>query len=203
MLAVTLADGFVNRSDDEVDIVGHSLGAIKGVYAVAQENMAQESTPSVRCLCAISPARLSHDYFLSSPAAEEFRGTLARATQLAESGQGETLIEVQFPIPYVVTAAAYLDKDVFVGPYNPVVVNTGQKLVLIDTGTGEAALNQSKGANGLLLSNMAVAGIDMPIDLQPCGGTHIRNTAEIGPVLIGKIENKGRQNRRINIAFAE
>jgi len=57
-------------------------------------------------------------------------------------------------------AAAYLDKDVFVGPYNPVVVNTGQKLVLIDTGTGEAALNQSKGANGLLLSNMAVAGID-------------------------------------------
>ena len=34
-------------------------------------------------------------------------------------------------------------------------------------------------------------------------GTHIRNTAEIGPVIIGKIENKGRQNRRINIAFAE
>jgi misacylated tRNA(Ala) deacylase len=50
---------------------------------------------------------------------------------------------------------------------------------------------------------MEVAGPDMPIDLQPCGGTHIRNTAEIGPVIIGKIENKGRQNRRINIAFAE
>jgi misacylated tRNA(Ala) deacylase len=41
------------------------------------------------------------------------------------------------------------------------------------------------------------------IDLQPCGGTHIRNTAEIGPVAITKIENKGRQNRRINIAFTE
>jgi misacylated tRNA(Ala) deacylase len=41
------------------------------------------------------------------------------------------------------------------------------------------------------------------VDLQPCGGTHIRNTAEIGPVAITKIENKGRQNRRINIAFAE
>jgi misacylated tRNA(Ala) deacylase len=40
------------------------------------------------------------------------------------------------------------------------------------------------------------------IDLQPCGGTHIRNTAEIGPVVITKIENKGRQNRRINLAFA-
>jgi misacylated tRNA(Ala) deacylase len=40
------------------------------------------------------------------------------------------------------------------------------------------------------------------VDLQPCGGTHVRNTAEIGPVEITKIENKGRQNRRINLAFA-
>ena len=40
------------------------------------------------------------------------------------------------------------------------------------------------------------------VDLQPCGGTHVRNTAEIGPVEIGKIENKGRQNPRINVAFA-
>lgn len=37
------------------------------------------------------------------------------------------------------------------------------------------------------------------IDLQPCGGTHVRSTAEIGPVRIGKIEKKGRQNRRINL----
>ncbi|MFI4949340.1 MAG: alanyl-tRNA editing protein [Alphaproteobacteria bacterium] len=40
------------------------------------------------------------------------------------------------------------------------------------------------------------------VDLQPCGGTHVRNTAEIGPVEITKIENKGRQNRRINVTFA-
>jgi misacylated tRNA(Ala) deacylase len=50
---------------------------------------------------------------------------------------------------------------------------------------------------------MEIAGPNGLIDLQPCGGTHIRNTAEIGPVTIGKIENKGRQNRRVNIAFAE
>jgi len=41
------------------------------------------------------------------------------------------------------------------------------------------------------------------VDLQPCGGTHIRNTAEIGPVIVAKIENKGRQNRRVILAFAE
>jgi misacylated tRNA(Ala) deacylase len=45
---------------------------------------------------------------------------------------------------------------------------------------------------------MEIAGVD----LQPCGGTHVRNTAEIGPVAVTKIENKGRQNRRIIIAFA-
>ncbi len=41
------------------------------------------------------------------------------------------------------------------------------------------------------------------VDLQPCGGTHVRRTGEIGRVRVGKIENKGRQNRRINILFDE
>ncbi len=37
------------------------------------------------------------------------------------------------------------------------------------------------------------------IDLQPCGGTHVARTSEIGRVRIGKVEKKGKQNRRINI----
>ena len=46
--------------------------------------------------------------------------------------------------------------------------------------------------------------LDIPgVDLQPCGGTHVRQTGEIGRVRVGKIENKGRQNRRINILFDE
>ncbi|MHA1564851.1 MAG: alanyl-tRNA editing protein [Alphaproteobacteria bacterium] len=39
-------------------------------------------------------------------------------------------------------------------------------------------------------------------DLQPCGGTHVARTGEIGPVIVRKIEKKGRQNRRVSIAFA-
>jgi len=39
------------------------------------------------------------------------------------------------------------------------------------------------------------------IDIQPCGGTHVKSTGEIGLVEITKIENKGKQNRRISIAF--
>jgi misacylated tRNA(Ala) deacylase len=39
------------------------------------------------------------------------------------------------------------------------------------------------------------------VDLQPCGGTHVRRTGEIGRIEIGKIEKKGRQNRRVSIAL--
>jgi len=41
------------------------------------------------------------------------------------------------------------------------------------------------------------------IDLQPCGGTHVKNTSEIGSIIIGKIENKGKMNRRINISISD
>jgi len=41
------------------------------------------------------------------------------------------------------------------------------------------------------------------IDLQPCGGTHIKNTSEIGSVLVRKIEKKGRQNRRVSLIFKD
>ena len=37
------------------------------------------------------------------------------------------------------------------------------------------------------------------IDLQPCGGTHVNSTKEIGKIKIGKIENKGKMNRRVNL----
>jgi len=37
------------------------------------------------------------------------------------------------------------------------------------------------------------------VDLQPCGGTHVASTAEVGKVRIGKVEKKGRQNRRVNL----
>jgi misacylated tRNA(Ala) deacylase len=39
------------------------------------------------------------------------------------------------------------------------------------------------------------------IDSQPCGGTHVRSTGEVGEIHIGKIEKKGRENRRFRIRF--
>jgi glyoxylase-like metal-dependent hydrolase (beta-lactamase superfamily II) len=56
--------------------------------------------------------------------------------------------------------AHHIEPGMYVTPYNPIVVNTGQKLVVIDTGTGEASLSASKGTNGQFLANLASAGID-------------------------------------------
>lgn len=44
-------------------------------------------------------------------------------------------------------------------------------------------------------------GSDAAIDSQPCGGTHVSTTGEIGEIHVGKIEKKGRENRRFRIRF--
>ena len=49
---------------------------------------------------------------------------------------------------------------------------------------------------------LRIGSDDGLVDLQPCGGTHVSRTSEIGPLTVVKIENKGKQNRRIIIAPA-
>ncbi|WFU37710.1 MBL fold metallo-hydrolase [Bradyrhizobium sp. CB82] len=56
--------------------------------------------------------------------------------------------------------AAYMPKGMVTVPYNPQLINTGSKLVLIDTGNGVANLEPSKGAVGRTLQNLAAAGVD-------------------------------------------
>jgi len=41
------------------------------------------------------------------------------------------------------------------------------------------------------------------VDLQPCGGTHVARTGEIGRISLGKIEKKGRQNRRVSLILCD
>jgi glyoxylase-like metal-dependent hydrolase (beta-lactamase superfamily II) len=53
-----------------------------------------------------------------------------------------------------------MEKDMILNPYNPVVINTGGKLAIVDTGTSEAAYASSKGATGQLQANLIAAGID-------------------------------------------
>jgi misacylated tRNA(Ala) deacylase len=49
---------------------------------------------------------------------------------------------------------------------------------------------------------LVAIGPEGAVDLQPCGGTHVRSTSEIGSLLVTKIEKKGRINRRVRISFA-
>ena len=54
----------------------------------------------------------------------------------------------------------FMQPGTFVYPYNPLVINTGSRLVVVDSGTGEAAYKASKGESGQLVPNMIAAGID-------------------------------------------
>jgi len=54
----------------------------------------------------------------------------------------------------------FMDPNIYAGPYNPIVINSGSKLAVIDTGTGEAAFKANNGLNGRFLLGLAAAGID-------------------------------------------
>ena len=56
--------------------------------------------------------------------------------------------------------AAYMPKGMVTVPFNPQLINTGSKLILIDTGNGVANLEPTKGAVGRTLQNLAAAGVD-------------------------------------------
>ena len=56
-----------------------------------------------------------------------------------------------------------------------------------------------KGAGKVRLVRIGTS--DQTIDLQPCGGMHVARTSEIGTVRLGKVEKKGRRNRRVNIVL--
>src|ERR1700730_6214092 len=55
---------------------------------------------------------------------------------------------------------AFLPRDMFTIYFAPLMINTGSKLVVLDTGNGALAKADSKGANGLFADNMAAAGFD-------------------------------------------
>jgi len=56
--------------------------------------------------------------------------------------------------------AAYMPKGMITVPYNPQLINTGSKLILVDCGFGAAFVETSKGAAGHTMANLAAAGVD-------------------------------------------
>ncbi len=93
------------RGYGRVALLGHSLGALKSIYAVGQDE-----PPAVACVVAISAPHLSYQRFAASRAAESFLNSYEEARKLVDNGLGGELITITFPIPYVITACGYLDK---------------------------------------------------------------------------------------------
>jgi pimeloyl-ACP methyl ester carboxylesterase len=88
-----------------VGLIGHSLGAVKCLYALAHEPRL-----GAACVVAISPPRLSYSWFCSGPEGPQFLETYARAEREVEGGNPAALLDVQLPLPFVTTAAGYVEK---------------------------------------------------------------------------------------------
>ncbi|HEY2415792.1 MAG TPA: alpha/beta fold hydrolase [Pirellulaceae bacterium] len=98
--------GFLkSRGHERIALIGHSLGAVKAVYATVQEKFAE-----VVAVVAISPPRLSYSAFMNAADSSQFWESINTAQQMAKAGQGEELFTSTFPFPLLVTAAAYIDK---------------------------------------------------------------------------------------------
>jgi glyoxylase-like metal-dependent hydrolase (beta-lactamase superfamily II) len=70
------------------------------------------------------------------------------------------VINIKKDVVNAALAEVFMEKDMMTTPYNPIAINTGARLCVIDTGTGEANYNKSNGVGGQFVSNLAAAGIE-------------------------------------------
>jgi pimeloyl-ACP methyl ester carboxylesterase len=98
-------DWLRERAGLRVGLIGHSLGAVKCLYALAQEPHL-----GAACVAALSPPRLSYSAFANSSQGPEFLEAYVAAEQHLQGGRPATLLEVKLPLPYVVSAAGYVEK---------------------------------------------------------------------------------------------
>lgn len=94
-----------NAVGPRIAFLGHSLGAIKCLYAAAHE---PQTAPA--CVIAVSPPRLSYSWFCGSAYAQEFLATFRQAEALVQAGQPLHLMEVKLPLPFVIAAGGYVEK---------------------------------------------------------------------------------------------
>lgn len=94
-----------SRGQERAILLGHSLGAIKAVYAQANDRHA-----NVAAVVAISPPRLSYAAFMNASESSLFFESMSIARELAKEGAEEELFTAKFPFPLLITAGSYIDK---------------------------------------------------------------------------------------------
>ena len=154
------------RAGPRVALVGHSLGAVKCLYALAHEPQL-----GVSGAVAISPPRLSYAWFCTSPEGPQFLETYRQAEAAVAAGQPLALLDVTLPLPVVITAAGYVEKY---GPderYNYLLFLVSVRCpVLVTLGAVEVESNMAfRGASEVLaelaarrphLTPLTIAGAD-------------------------------------------
>jgi len=118
-----------------IGLVGHSLGGVKCLYYAAQQ-----ASPEVAAVIAISPPRFCHRLLRESAAGPAFEQEFAHAQGLVAQGQGGTLFSVTQPLRLLISAASYLEKYGPADHYDfvpwlshtrvPVLILLGEKTVL-------------------------------------------------------------------------
>jgi alpha-beta hydrolase superfamily lysophospholipase len=103
----------VNRGCERVMLLGHSLGAIKSLYA-----QAYRPHPRTAALAGLSATRLSYDELLGSEGGGKFSKCLQRARDLIAQDQGDQLFYADFPFPTWMSATAYIGKYADGDKYN-------------------------------------------------------------------------------------
>jgi pimeloyl-ACP methyl ester carboxylesterase len=98
-------DWLRRHAGDRIGLIGHSLGAVKCLYALAHEPRL-----GAFCVAALSPPRLSYSWFCTSPEGPHFLEAYNVAEQHVQAGRPATLLDVNLPLPFVVTATGYVEK---------------------------------------------------------------------------------------------
>ncbi len=93
------------RGYQRVLLLGHSLGAVKALYAAAHETLSD-----VAGIVALSPPRLSYEHFCASEDREKFLADMATAERLVDERRADALLRATFPFPLLITAGGYVDK---------------------------------------------------------------------------------------------
>ena len=112
-----------------IGLLGHSMGAVKvGYYAATEDDV------RIATVIPISPVRLSYSYYMESENAEEFKSIIERADRMEAEDRALELMEVQFPISQMFSAASYLDKHGPAERYNLVALAPKIKVSMLVMG---------------------------------------------------------------------
>lgn len=99
------SDFLLEKGFEQQLLFGHSLGAIKSLYAHAHR-----PRPAVKAIVGLSATRLSHERLLNSSGRDQFLKMLSMAKALVKAGQGSDLMKVEFPFATWMAANCYLEK---------------------------------------------------------------------------------------------